>query len=394
MDTKADYLGEENKCCGTAMKVWLIICNVILLILGVAALGVGIWVQGQPGFAWTAGSVGVGLIVLGVFLMLIAVMGMIAAWKELRCLMAFYALLLFIFFIAELAALVVSAAATDVAVNLVNEGWIAMSEDQKDGVGIYFGCCGVEAARASKYNADGASTCNAGESDPEDEKTHTMGTGICTVFGMDYAVDGKVSQVSFPQYKKSFVEDTKCEAKNKATAIEVDKLACALLNKNKTECEKACTWVPAPGAVCMKSKADIEGNACVASSDTCAKIPEICLCEGYDDKGVAVDNKVCRNLKAEIPLCSSVEPAVFPFVAGTENKLVNVKDLTVSAPMAACYSKFETWLAENMMTCIIITAFVFVYQLIQLIFSFMLCCGFCSNKKKSDDEADLGPSGI
>lgn len=391
----ADYLDDDNKCCGTAMGVWLIICNVILLILGVAALGIGAWVQSQPGFAWTAGSVGVGLIILGVFLAFVALLGCIAAkWKK-RCLMAIYAFLLFIFFIAELAALVVSAAATNVAVTGLIEGWNLLSDENKDGVGMYFGCC--SSTDTAKYGVDGdgtsKTTCLAtdthltnGESTKGNPASHTMATGECTIFGMDYkGDDGKVDQVSFPQYKTSFTTDTTCVLDPVLNEVEPADKKCATMNKDKTGCialkndadKIYCKFNDAKGAACKK-----------AAGGKSMTVPPECLCKMRDDKS---PEPACRQLKAVIPSCSSKAAAVFPFVVGLDNLPANESG-EMPAPMAACYSKFETWISDNMMTCIIITAFVFVYQLLQLVFSFALCCG-CCNSKKSDDDIDRA-SGI
>jgi len=400
MKEDAEYMDNKG-CCGPAMKVWLIICNVILLLLAVASLGIGIWVQTQPGFAWTAGSVGVGLIMIGVFLLLLALLGIFAALKKSKCLHAIYGTLLTIFFIAELAALIVAVAATTLVITTQNEMWKTMLPEQKHALGMFFGCCGVDESQVAegerKYSVargDGTipTTCLAaqGESDPKESGTWTSATGVCEIFGLDYKSPDadKVDYVSFPKYSATFLGSSSCRAADNNNFAEFDN--CRAMDITACGLEAKCTWVS--NGLCTRP-ADDKWN--VVDGKLELPIPQQCLCPLVADGNRP--SQECRQARGEIPLCDSEDgKAVYPFNVGISDDWANVEGNSpgLSAPMAACYAKLELWLVEGM-TPIIIIAFIFIYQLVQVIFSWMLVCECCNNvlnKKKKD--AEQGATGI
>lgn len=387
MDEKMDQM--QNSCCATSMKVWLIICNVILLILSLASFAIGIWVQSQPGFAWSAGSVGVGLILVGVFLLLIAALGIFAAVKESKCLFGFYGTFITLFFLVQIAALAIAVAATSILVDGAAVLWEQMEPDQKDGIGMFFGCCGVDetgvAAENIKYSIrDGQeyNTCLAGESVPEDASTHTWMTGQCTVFGMDYktfvtaengdrARAAEVNSVSFPAYNPAFLA-------NNFVCSPVSDIAqyntCAPLSV--TDCNSNAACEITSGSACVR-------NAPYESDD---ELPLQCLCPLQGNGNTP--SAACRTSKGTIPMCSDeASRIVFPFYVGLQDEEANLTDegQSYSAPFGACYAKLEIFLSENWAALIII-AIIFVYQFLLVVFSWALVC-CVKGKSKGDTPA-------
>jgi len=370
------------------MRVWVIICNIILLILAIASFGIGIYVQTQPGFAWTASSIGVGLILVGVCMLLLAALGIFSACKESKCLFGIYGTLLLIFFVAQLAALVVAIAATGVLVTGAAETWKTLESDHKHGVGMFFGCCSVPASD-TKYSQKGEerfttceNTANAElypESTLADVSTHTQWTGVCTVFGVDYkaAGDDAVNYVSFPQYNPQYIaRGTVCAPKVANTA---DFTACTGLSLVKPVVNNVVGTSPcAANNKCKEANAaDCDRTKMVAPTDDSEYvIPSQCLCPVDAETKLGAAN--CRTKLGAIPSCDSTALATFPFHAGVNDDYVNI-DIQQGA--AACYAKLEVFLSENMVAMGII-AFIFVYQLVLLVFSFSLCC--CVAKKGGD----------
>jgi len=382
---------DQEGCCGPAMKVWLIICNVILLLLAIASLGIGIWVQTQPGFQWTAGSVGVGLIIVGVFLLFLALLGIFAALKKSRCLFAIYGTLLTIFFIAELAALAVAVAATSLVMSVQNEAWKTMDVEQQHAIGMFFGCCGVDESSMTadnrKYSNDGQTTCMAGdaaldgkESVADDSSTHTIATGVCEVFGLDYTLPGGegATYVSFPKYDTAFLTESSC-----------------VPNKDTWTADEWDTCADASNSNCPSGCAVRANNQCRRGNDEWKTkddhledpIPPQCLCPITQGKRPTQE---CRTSKAVIPLCDSKNEATFPFNVGLSDDWANVKDGAsgVSEPVAACYAKLELWITEGVAPIIII-AFIFIYQLIQVIFAWALSCHCCGSGGKDGQASDV-----
>lgn len=391
MNEKMDEM--ESTCCSQSMRVWVIICNIILLLLAIASFGIGIYIQNQPGFAWTASSIGVGLILVGVFMLLLAVLGGVSAWLSSKCLFGIYGTLLLIFFIAQLAALIVAIIATSVLVEGAARTWDTLDTDHKHGVGMFFGCCSVDADsdKGAKYAKDTATppttytTCenpdNAAtwpESTPGKAETFTQWTGECTVFGVDYKKDGdeEVKYVSFPEYSANYLAAGNVCAPKTASKADYD----------------TCSKVKATGQLTTEAVCKQNTNCAWKSTGECKRpekealkkatekydIPSQCLCPIGDDK---LGAKNCRTRLGAIPSCDTTNLTTFPFVAGVSDAFVNIE---INAGAAACYAKLEVFLSENMAAMGII-AFIFVYQLVLLIFSFALCC--CVGKKSADETA-------
>lgn len=366
MKEEAPYLKEGAKCgrCQCAIVFWLLLCNGILFSLGIACAAMGIWVQFQPGFQWTAGSVGGGVIATGGFLLLIAIFGVVAACKKKTCLFVFYTTLLTLFLLIQLAAMVLAIVATDFMVVVMQHGWDSMSANQRDGVGIYFGCCQVNPAISAAGQARVDSIKQYTENATNNPLCRDGESEACTIYGLDMAkADGGADDVgrmvTFPSY------------------------------------------VPSLAATCA-------GDGASNSKDTV--IPPDCQCQKYDGKGVLCTKadancaanlegyQACRNAKAVMPICYLDQPGdedgnkpdktnqqmtPFPYVIGLSDSLVNVAGNipSVEAPMAACYAKFEEWLADNKMTVMLILGSIIVYEIFLLLFSFLLCCRcYCSPK--------------
>lgn len=387
MDEKMDVM--KNSCCATSMKVWLIICNVILLILALASFAIGIWVQSQPGFAWSAGSVGVGLILVGVFLLLIAALGIFAAVKESKCLFGFYGTFITIFFIVQLAALAIAIAATSILVDGANVLWDQMDGGQKDGIGMFFGCCGVDESAVAdadkKYSVregENYNTCSDGESVADDVSTHTWMTGQCTVFGMDYktfetadngdrARIAEVNSVSFPAYNAAFLADNSvCSPISDIQQYNTCSTLSTTASVSTTECDANEHCQTTSGSACVRA----------APYESDDELPLQCLCPLQGNGNTPSAD--CRTSKGTIPMCSDdASQIVFPFYVGLQDEEANMTDgdQTYSAPFGACYAKLEIFLSENWAALIII-AIIFVYQFLLMCFSWALVCCIKSNK--------------
>lgn len=363
INQEADYLKDDGpKCCYTSMKWWLIICNVILIILGCVSVAMGIFVQTNPGFKWTAGSVGVGLICMGVFLIFIAILGCVAACKASKCAMGIYSTLLFIFFVAELAALIVAVTATNVAVKEVNDMWVNVSDKNKDGIGIYFGCCGVSAANKAEMATDANDvTCLPAEVGKE---THWKAS--CQIYG-SYIKEGKSTATS----KLVFGTYTNMTYGTPPTDTPANTAGCAV------------------GTVSTAASA-VEGipSACLATKhvndDDRTKISR---CKKDGSVGDRIAGCAYATL-ASIPACTSKAKLKYKTYMGPGNGYKSEKD-TLFAPVAACYSKFEAWLTRNKTSIMVIIIILFLYHLFNLIFACLLCCGCCSGNKQGTGASDV-----
>jgi len=389
MDEKMDQM--QSTCCSQSMRVWVIICNIILLILAIASFGIGIYVQTQPGFAWTASSIGVGLILVGVCMLALAGLGIFSACKESKCLFGIYGTLLLIFFIAQLAALIVAIAATSVLVTGAAETWKTLDKDHKHGVGMFFGCCSVPQSE-EKYSKQGDKTFTTCENPdnlalyPEstkgDANTYTSWTGECTVFGVDYKAEGddEVKYVSFPEYNNAYLNGgTVCAPK---TASKADFDACNALSVATTVNGVTVTSACSRNDKCKEADPkECARPAKITEQTDVYAIPSQCLCPVNADTKLGEAN--CRTKLGAIPSCENEALTTFPFFAGINDDYVNID---IARGASACYAKLEVFLSENTAAMGII-AFIFVYQLVLLIFTFALCCFV--DGKKSDGTSDV-----
>ncbi|CAG9792180.1 unnamed protein product [Diatraea saccharalis] len=101
-------MGGAMDSCGRCMKFSLICINVITLVGGALALGVGLWVWSSRSFTSTLmsnnmfiASVGV-IVAMGAAMMLLSFLGCCGAAKEIKCMLLTYYILVFIIFVVML----------------------------------------------------------------------------------------------------------------------------------------------------------------------------------------------------------------------------------------------------------------------------------------------------
>jgi len=91
-----------------ALKIVLIIINVIFLIFGCVLMGVGSYAYNNNNLgSLTGATLPLGIVTLGVFIMFLSFLGCISAWRESRVFLGFYffflALMTFLLFVVGIA---------------------------------------------------------------------------------------------------------------------------------------------------------------------------------------------------------------------------------------------------------------------------------------------------
>ncbi|XP_023942148.1 leukocyte surface antigen CD53 [Bicyclus anynana] len=101
-------MGGAMDSCGRCMKVSLVIINVLTLIGGALALGIGLWIWVSRSFPSTLmmnnmfiASVAV-IVVMGAAVMFLSLLGCCGAAKEVKCMLLTYYILVFIIFVVML----------------------------------------------------------------------------------------------------------------------------------------------------------------------------------------------------------------------------------------------------------------------------------------------------
>jgi len=128
-----------------ALKIVLVVVNVVFLVFGCVLMGVGSYAYNNNNLgALTGATLPLGIVTLGVFIMFVSFLGCFSAWKESRVLLGFY-----FFFLALMTfLLLVVGIAVDVKKNsagsYIRSGWISASNDVRGGLQQLFQCCGLD----------------------------------------------------------------------------------------------------------------------------------------------------------------------------------------------------------------------------------------------------------
>lgn len=124
-------------------KYSLLAVNIIFLIFGAVLMGVGSYALNNQIGALTGATIPTGLIVLGVFIMLLAMLGAMSAWRENRAFLGIYFFFLLIFTIILFAVGIAVYVKKDDAQSLLNTAWVDSPNDVRASLQAYVECCGL-----------------------------------------------------------------------------------------------------------------------------------------------------------------------------------------------------------------------------------------------------------
>ncbi|XP_064652782.1 tetraspanin-18-like isoform X2 [Lineus longissimus] len=160
--------------CGLKLaKYFLFIFNIIFFLVGAVLLGVGIWVVVDNTYLmafinnFNTGGVNVGgllsssayvLIAFGAFIFVVGFLGCCGAWKESKCLLGIYSVIVGIILLVEIVAVILAAVYYDQAVSLAKTFLLSTIYTEYDGTAnsanavslawdyaqITFSCCGLD----------------------------------------------------------------------------------------------------------------------------------------------------------------------------------------------------------------------------------------------------------
>jgi len=144
-------------------KYSLLAVNVLFLIFGAVLMSVGSYALNNQVGELAGQSIPTGLIVLGVFIMLLAMLGALAAWRESRAFLGFYFIFLLIFTIILFAVGIAVYVKKNDSAELIVEAWNDSPTDVRQSLSAYVGCCGLYTFNDS---VPAPYPCPAGYADP------------------------------------------------------------------------------------------------------------------------------------------------------------------------------------------------------------------------------------
>jgi hypothetical protein len=170
-------LSKSQRC----FKYTLIGVNLLFLIFGAVLTSVGAAAVNNQIGQLAGSTLPTGITVLGVFILVLAIVGAIAAWKENRGLLGFYWIFLFLLTIILFFVGIAVYVERNNASSLIEQGWVAAPPAVKVDLSNLFNCCGLwvwdpkpvstqdpgtcPAAVIAKYDVDGG-ICKGQTSDP------------------------------------------------------------------------------------------------------------------------------------------------------------------------------------------------------------------------------------
>lgn len=124
-------------------KYVLLSLNVMFLIFGCVLMGVGSYALNNQIGSLTGSTIPMGLIFLGVFIMLLAILGAGSAWRESRAFLGLYFAFLLIFTIILFAVGIAVYVEKDDSTWLITEAWDNGGRDIQLSLQNSIGCCGL-----------------------------------------------------------------------------------------------------------------------------------------------------------------------------------------------------------------------------------------------------------
>jgi Na+-transporting methylmalonyl-CoA/oxaloacetate decarboxylase gamma subunit len=132
-------------------KYTLLAVNALFFIFGCVLMAVGSYAINNQVGALAGSTIPTGLIVLGVFIMLLALVGGVAAWRESRVFLGCYFVFLLLFTIILFAVGIAVYVKKNDSASLITTAWNDSPPDVKQSLSAYVGCCGLNAWDDATY---------------------------------------------------------------------------------------------------------------------------------------------------------------------------------------------------------------------------------------------------
>jgi len=143
--------------------------NILYILVGFILIGVA--TAGKASSMVTSLPIVGGIVACGIFLLMIAIMGLIGAIKHHQVLLFFYMVVLFILFIVQFSVACACLAVDDkTQLQIAQTGWNLSSNETLTDVQNAFQCCGFD---ANSTNHPECPKCDGGECSPCLEKLHS-----------------------------------------------------------------------------------------------------------------------------------------------------------------------------------------------------------------------------
>lgn len=131
-------------CGSTCAKRFLLAINLVFLALGAALVGFGAYALNSNALGLTSKALPTAALALGVFVLVVSVLGCCGAAQENRCILFLYVAVLSILVVAQLVVGGLVLADRDNADKLLGEGWDSAGNDGRVDLQNEFSCCGFE----------------------------------------------------------------------------------------------------------------------------------------------------------------------------------------------------------------------------------------------------------
>jgi len=136
---KTPELSRATKC----LKLTLIGSNILFLIFSCVLIGVGSVAYNSGVGPLTGATIPIGIIVLGVFIMLLSFLGLWGAWRESKAMLGCYWFWLFLLTLLLLAVGIGVYSQEGQAGYYIEQGWITTTPDVQQTFQNTFACCGL-----------------------------------------------------------------------------------------------------------------------------------------------------------------------------------------------------------------------------------------------------------
>lgn len=123
--------------------------NILFLIFACVLIGVGSYALNNQVGAIAGSTIPTGIVVLGVFILILALLGAFSAWRESRALLGIYFLFLLIFTIILFAVGIAVYVEKDKAADLITTAWTNGGSDVQQSLQNAYTCCGLNQVPAN-----------------------------------------------------------------------------------------------------------------------------------------------------------------------------------------------------------------------------------------------------